>query len=77
MKMNTKKTKTMVTSRTTKKPALKITLGNKEVERVKNQFYLGHQLTEEEPSDSDITRIIEIARGTFSRMLGELKSRQM
>ena len=44
IKMNTKNRKTTIISRATTKPALKITLGNDEVEQVKNVFTWGSKL---------------------------------
>ena len=60
--------------RTTKGVALNIHLRNEEVEQVKTFLYLGQQITEEGTSYSKITRVIEIARGEFSRMASALSS---
>ena len=54
MKINTKKVKTMVISRTTIKPAVKKTLGNKEVDQVKTFVYVGHKITKEGTCDPAI-----------------------
>ena len=54
MKVITKKVKTMVISRTTITPAVKIRLGNEDVDQVKPFVYVGHQITKEGTCDPEI-----------------------
>ena len=64
MKINAKKTKTMVISRDTPPPQMSIrpTIDRPNIEQVQNFTYLGHQITENGKCDGEIKRRIEIAR---------------
>ena len=68
MKMNIKKTKTMVVSRKSEIPKVKIHLDGQEVEQVSKFVYLGELITENGKSEEEIRRRIEIARKSFSKM---------
>ena len=68
MKMNIKKTKTMVVSRKSEIPKVKIHLDGQEVEQVSKLVYLGELITENGKSEEEIRRRIEITRRSFSKM---------
>ena len=68
MKMNVKKTKTMVVSRKTEIPKVNITLDGQLVEQVTKFVYLGHLITQNGKCEEEIKRRIEIARKTFIKM---------
>ena len=68
MKMNIKKTKTMVVSRKSEIPKVKIHLDGQEVEQVSKFVYLGELITENGKSEEEIRRRIEITRKSFSKM---------
>ena len=68
MKMNAKKTKSMVISRKEAKPRIKIKIGQTDIEQVDNFIYLGQMITEDGRSDKEIIRRISIAKGIFNKM---------
>ena len=68
MKMNIKKTKTMVISKTKDIPNVKIELDGQEVEQVSKFVYLGELITENGKCEEEIRRRIEIARKSFTKM---------
>ena len=68
MKMNIKKTKTMVISRKDEIPKVSITLDGEPVEQVNKFVYLGELITENGKCEDEICRRIEIARMSFSKM---------
>lgn len=68
MKMNIKKTKTMVISKKKELPNVKIQLDGQAVEQVHKFVYLGELITENGKCEEEIRRRIEIARKSFSKM---------
>ena len=68
MKMNIKKTKTMVISQKVETPKVNITLDGQPVEQVERFVYLGQLLTENRKCDEEIRRRIKIARTAFIKM---------
>ena len=77
MKMNAKKTKTMVISREEQTPKLNITIDGSNIEQVSNFVYLGHKLTEDGRCEEEIKRRIGIAKTTFCKMNRVLTSRSI
>lgn len=68
MKMNAKKTKTMVISRTSPNPRVNIRIGDNDIDQVQSFTYLGHLITDDGKSEKEIYRRIAIAKGTFNKM---------
>lgn len=77
MKINARKTKTMVISRKNITPKTRITVDGIELEQVNKFIYLGHLITEDGKSDADIKRRIEIAKSTFIKMSKTLTCRKI
>ena len=65
LKMNIKKTKTMVISRKDITPKAKILIDGSEVEQVEKFLYLGQLITEDGRSDAEIKRRIGMAKSAF------------
>ena len=68
MKMNIKKTKTMVISQKVETSKVNITLDGQPVEQVERFVYLGQLITENGKCDEEIRRRIDIARTAFIKM---------
>ena len=68
MKMNAKKTKTMVVTRKQTVPCIQLKIDGQEIEQVSQFTYLGQQFTENGKNEHEIKRRIEIARSTFNRI---------
>ena len=68
MKMNVKKTKTMVISRKSERPKVNIKLDGLPVEQVSKFVYLGQLITENGKFEEEISWRIEIARSAFIKM---------
>ena len=68
MKMNAKKTKTMVINKREDPTPIKIKVDGAEIEQVQNFIYLGHRITEDGRSEEEIKRRVGIARTAFSKM---------
>ena len=77
MKMNAKKTKTMVITRSSPTPKLKITIDGEEVKQVESFTYLGQLITEDGKNDNEIMHRISIARSVFNKMRTTLTSRRL
>ena len=77
MKMNIKKTKTMVISRKVETPKVNITLDGKPVEQVERFVYLGQLITENGKCDEEIKRRIEIARTAYVKMRNVLTNSKL
>lgn len=78
LRMNVKKTKTMVIRRNIKEECkVSIKVEGKELEQVESYIYLGQQITEDGRSDKEIRRRIEIARTNFINMKSILTSRKL
>ena len=54
MKMNAKKTKSMVISKEEQTPKINITIDGSDIEQVTNFVYLGHKLTEDGRCEEEI-----------------------
>ena len=76
LRMNVKKTKTMVISRM-EAPTVKITVNGEILEQVHKFQYLGQIITDDGKCDSEVKARIEIARRRFVGMKDVLVSRQL
>ena len=74
LKMNVKKTKTMVVSRDQVNPKVDIKVDGTTLEQVETFKYLGQTITSDGRSDTAIRQRIEIARQTFLNMSDVLTS---
>ena len=77
MKMNIKKTKTMVISRKVETHKVNITLDGQPVEQVERFVYLGQLITENGKCDEEIKRRIEIARTAYIKMRSVLTNSKL
>ena len=77
MKMNVKKTKTMVVSRKADPPHVKINIEGQTIEQVSRFMYLGQLITEDGRCDEEIKRRIGQARSAFNNMKGVLCCRKL
>ena len=77
MEMNVMKTKTMVISRSKQAPKINISFEGKPIEQVGKMVYLGHIVTETGKSNTEIKRIIAIARSVFISLYKVLTSREV
>ena len=68
MKMNAKKTKTMIITKKDDKPRIKTTIDGTDIEQVSHFVYLGHKITEDGRCEEEIKRRIGIAKSTFAKM---------
>ena len=68
MKINIKKTKTMVVSKKPNSPKINIAIDGEQIEQVASYMYLGGLITEDGRSEKEIKRRIMIARSTFTNM---------
>ena len=75
MKMNAKKTKTMIITKKDEKPKILTTIDDTDIEQVTHFTYLGQEMTEDGRCESEIKRRISIAKSTFSKMNKILTSR--
>jgi hypothetical protein len=76
MKMNSKKTKTMVMSKKEIKPTIHIYIDETCTEQVQQFIYLGQRFTNDARCDAEIARRIEIARSAFRKMNSILTTRR-
>ena len=78
LKMNVKKTKTMVIRRNVNEECkVEINVDGKILEQVKQYIYLGHIITEDGKCDVEIRRRLEIARSNFMNMKSLLTARKL
>ena len=78
LKMNVKKTKTMVIRRDVKEVCkVNIQVDGKILEQVEEYLYLGHIVTEDGKCETEIRRRIAIARSTFMSMKNLLTARTL
>ena len=77
MKMNAKKTKTMIITKKDEKPTIKTAIDGTDIEQVSQFIYLGHKITEDGRCDEEIKRRISIAKSTFAKMNRVLTSNQI
>ena len=77
MKINVKKTKSMVASKKQETQKVSISLDGTDIEQVQKMAYLGSTATEDGESEVEIKRKIEIARNAFNNMKGVLSSRNI
>ena len=76
LKMNVKKTKTMVIRRNIDEDCkIDISVDGKILEQVKQYLYLGHIITEDGRCETEIRRRLEIARTNFMNMKNLLTAR--
>ena len=77
MKMNAKKTKTMIITKKDDKPRISTTIDGTNIEQVTNFPYLGQKITEDGRCEEEIKRRINIAKTTFSKMSKVLTSKKI
>ena len=77
MKMNAKKTKTIVISKDEVKPKIDIMVDGTGIQQVAKFMYLGQLIIYDGKYDMEVTRRIEIARGTFRKISKVLTRREM
>ena len=77
LKMNIKKTKTMVISRDPESPKVDVKVDGTTLEQVETFKYLGQTITSDGRSDTAIRQRIEIARQTFLNMSDVLTARNI
>ena len=77
LKMNIKKTKTMVISRDPENPKVDIKVDGNTLEQVETFKYLGQTITSDGRSDTAIRQRIEIARQTFLNMSDVLTAKNI
>ena len=77
LKMNIKKTKTMVISKRNTIPELDIRIDGKAVEQVSSFTYLGQLVTEDGRSEKEIKRRIGLAKSAFEQMKDILTYRRI
>ena len=77
MKMNAKKTKSMIITKKVDKPSININIDGVQIEQVTSFPYLGQNITEDGKCDNEIKRRIGIAKTTFSKLSKVLTSRKI
>lgn len=77
MKMNAKKTKTMIVTKKNDKPKISTSIDGTDIEQVTDFPYLGQKITEDGRCEEEIKRRISIAKTTFSKMTKVLTSRKI
>ena len=77
MKMNAKKTKTMVVTRKDETPEINIEIDGYKIEQVNNFNYLGQTITDDGRCEKAIIKRIEIARNAFNSFGKTLTSRNI
>lgn len=77
LNVNISKTKTMVISKRTPTPVVRIVCGNGVIEQKDAFVYLGSLVTENGKSEAEIKRRIAIAKQTFGRMRGLLTNKKL
>ena len=77
MKMNAKKTKTMIITKKEDKPKIKTTIDGIDIEQVTHFTYLGQEMTEDGRCETEIKKRIGIAKSTFSKMSRVLTSKNI
>jgi len=77
LKMNVKKTKTMIITKGTDRPRMKIVIDGKVVEQVDNFAYLGQLVTEDGRTESEVRRRIGIAKNSFDKLRKVLTSNKI
>ena len=66
LKINVKKTKSMVVSKYNPSPTLSLNVGMESIEQVRSFVYLGALITEDARSDQEVKRRIAIAKSAFN-----------
>ena len=77
MKMNAKKTKTMVISKMNRSPKVNINIDGTNIEQVNKFTYLGHLITEDGRCEEEVKRRIAVAKTSFNKMYKVLTSRDI
>ena len=74
MKVNAKKTKTLIITKKDDKPKISTTIDGTDIEQDTNFLYLGQKMTEDRRCEEEVKRRINIAKTTFLKMSKVLKS---
>ena len=77
MKMNAKKTKTMLVSKDATLTKVSLKIDGDIIKQTDNYTYLGQTITSNGKCDEDILKRIEIARGAFNLMLKTITARHI
>ena len=77
MKMNAKKTKTMLVSKDVALTKVSLKIDGHIIKQTDNYTYLGQTITSNGKCDEVILKIIEIARGAFNSMLKTITARHI
>ena len=77
MKMNAKKTFTMVITSSQQKPSINIKIDGNAIKQVSKFVYLGHMLTDDGKCEHEIKRRIELARAAFRKLNNVLTCRRL
>ena len=77
MKMNSKKTKTMLVSKYVTLTKVNLKIGGDIIKLIDNYTYLGQTITSNGKCDDEILNIIEIATGAFNSMLITITARHI
>ena len=77
MKMNAKKTKTMLVSKDVTSTKVSVNIDGDIVKQTDNYTYLGQTITSNGKCDDEILKRIEIARGAFNSMLKTITARHI
>ena len=77
IKMNAKKTKTMLVSKDVTLSKVSLKIDGDIIKQTYNYTYLGQKITSNGKCDDEILKIIEIARGAFNSMLKTITARHI
>ena len=77
MKMNAKKTKTMLVSKDLTSTKVRLNIDGDFIKQTDKYTYLGQTITSNGKCDDEILKIIEIARGAFNSMLKSITARHI
>ena len=77
MKMNAKKTKSMIITKKVVKASIELDIDGAKIEQVASFPYLGQNITEDGKCENEIKRRIGIAKTTFSKMTKVMTSRKI
>ena len=77
MKMNAKKTKTMLVSKDVTSTNVSVNIDGDIIKQTDNYTYLRQTITSNRKCDDEILKIIEIARGAFDSMLKTITARDI
>ena len=77
MKMNAKKTNTMLVSKDVTSTKVSVKIDGDIIKQTDNYTYLGQTITSNGKCDNEILKIIEVARGAFNSMLNTITARHI